>query len=120
MIVTSASSGPRLQSSEVPSDPGSTVGGGGVGVSDGDTSVGVEDGPNDGGVLVAVGSACGEEVDVDVQEVKSKALIMSRGSRLFTENLIPIVYFRNRYQSLSLFFCEINFILPSMDDQTTQ
>lgn len=56
-MVTSASSGPRLQSLEGSCDPGSAVGGIGVGVSEGGSSVGVDDGPKDGGVLVAVGSA---------------------------------------------------------------
>lgn len=66
-MVTSASSGPRLHSSELIGDNGSAVGGEGPGVSEGEASVGVDVGPNAGGVLVLVASDGGAEVVVAVQ-----------------------------------------------------
>ncbi len=62
--MTSAFSGPRLQSPSLIGEIGAAVGGEGPGVSVGTVSVGIDVGPSAGGVLVLVGSA-GEEVDVD-------------------------------------------------------
>ncbi len=71
--MTSAFSGPRLQSLVVTGGIGSAVGGGGAGVSVGTVSVGIDVGPSAGGVLVLVGST-GEEVDVDPEQADKKMI----------------------------------------------
>jgi hypothetical protein len=63
-MVTSALSGPRLQSPDVIGGIGCAVGGGGADVSVGNASDGVVVGPSAGGVLVLVGPT-GEAVGDD-------------------------------------------------------
>lgn len=71
--MTSASSGPRLQSPALTGEMGAAVGGEGAGVSVGPASVGIDVGPSAGGVLMLVGSR-GEEVDVDPEHADKKMI----------------------------------------------
>ena len=92
MIVTSASSGPRLQSTEETGDKGSAVGGEGAGVSVDVASVGNDVGPSAGGVLVLVGTMGAGEGVAEVQLDTRIVIKNNIGSRIATGVLVAFSF----------------------------
>jgi hypothetical protein len=119
-MVTSASSGPRLHSSELIGDNGSAVGGDGPGVSDGKASVGVDVGPNAGGVLVLVGSEGGGEDVVAVQLEPRIMTTIRMESRNFPEGLNTLTFICNFFWCALPLSRNLSLILPSGYYRTIQ
>lgn len=111
--MTSASSGPRLQSSADTGEMGAAVGGEGAGVLVGAASVGSEVGPSAGGVLVLVGSR-GEEVEVDPVQadriMQDREKILRMGSLRIWVKSLHLLDFVFSFASLPV---KRSLILPS-------
>ena len=117
--MTSASSGPRLQSVDDTGDKGAAVGGDGAGVSLDDISVGVDVGPSAGGVLVLVASWGGAD-GVDGLQLADKIEIrINKGSSSALGCLI--VFINWRFSTSAAFFPRnLALIRPSNYYRTTQ
>jgi hypothetical protein len=117
-MVTSASSGPRLQSFEETGDNGSAVGGEGAGVSVDDASVGVDVGPSAGGVLVLVATVGGCEGVAEVQLDNKIVTRISKVNRIVTGVLVLLDF--KRFGSAVCVPIYFGLIKPSDYYRTTQ